>query len=298
VRKKRLLALAGPVVVAAIAAILFGPSREPAWGGKTLRTWTHIYGRSFVDHPDSAETKQAADAISAMGDKALPFLLSWLPHEEKPWHRRLSKAVHNAPSSGALSSFIDGSEWRAFDAEIAFAAFGPRASNAVPALIKLLVKADAPETSFRAHSALSRIGEPAFFPVLEVLENRNMTNRDLAAYALANMRALRPQTAAAAISPLLALLGDSDTNLADSAANALGALAVQPSQVVPALTAELKNGSAMVRLRAAQALGYFGKSATSALPALLSLRNDTDKGVRNMAVEVISRISPTNFPAQ
>jgi HEAT repeat protein len=61
-------------------------------------------------------------------------------------------------------------------------------------------------------------------------------------------------------------------------------------KVVPALTKSLKAVDPDVRWSAAIGLGYFGKEAESALPALEEAQHDTDARVREAARVAISRI--------
>ncbi len=62
------------------------------------------------------------------------------------------------------------------------------------------------------------------------------------------------------------------------------------AKVVPALTESLKDSHADIRCGAAIGLGYFGKEAVSALPALKGAQQDKDGRVREAARVAISRI--------
>jgi len=64
------------------------------------------------------------------------------------------------------------------------------------------------------------------------------------------------------------------------------------SQVVPALTAALKDKDSDVRWSAAIGLGYFGEQAGEAVPALKEARRDRDARVREAAGVALSRIDP------
>jgi HEAT repeat protein len=64
------------------------------------------------------------------------------------------------------------------------------------------------------------------------------------------------------------------------------------AQIVPALTALLKDPDEDVRKEAADALGECGKEARDAVKALAELLKDTDKEVRCAAAEALGNIGP------
>jgi HEAT repeat protein len=72
----------------------------------------------------------------------------------------------------------------------------------------------------------------------------------------------------------------------------LGALAMQPEIVVPALTNGLTHPKYQVRAAAAAALGVFGLQASSAAPGVLTLLTDTNRDVRKVATNTLLKIAP------
>jgi vesicle coat complex subunit len=70
-----------------------------------------------------------------------------------------------------------------------------------------------------------------------------------------------------------------------------------PAQVVPSLTAALKDKDGDIRRSAALGLGAYGEEAKEAIPALQALQHDSDARVRESAGIALSRIDPTRFTA-
>jgi HEAT repeat protein len=72
----------------------------------------------------------------------------------------------------------------------------------------------------------------------------------------------------------------------------LGFIASHSEIAVPALTDGLKEPRGQVRARSADALGYFGAQARSAVPVLLTFQNDPDSFVRECVARALKSISP------
>jgi hypothetical protein len=66
----------------------------------------------------------------------------------------------------------------------------------------------------------------------------------------------------------------------------------EPAEVIPALTAALRDNHKEVRRCAALGLGSFGEQAKEAVPALQALLKDPDREVRDAAATAIGRIDP------
>ena len=292
--RKRTLALAGIFAAAATAVIALRPTPEPSHLGTPLHTWAHIYYSNFFENPDSKETAQAAEAIRAMGNQALPPLLHWIQYEEKPWRQKVATATHALPFSKPLVTALERPQSRALDAEQAFTALGEQASNAVPTLVKLLRQPGAPNISMRAYNALTHTGQSALYPLLSVLADSNAPNRELAAGAISLLQGLSKQSAEAAVQSLLPLLNHSNVFLSLNAVGALGNLATLPDQVVPALTSQLSNPEPSMRYSAALALSKFGTNAAAAIPALLAWPTQPSLEVSAVMRDALLLISHTN----
>lgn len=70
------------------------------------------------------------------------------------------------------------------------------------------------------------------------------------------------------------------------------------TKIVPAMIEALKDREADIRASAAIGLGYFGRQAGDAIPALqLATQGDRDARVREAAAVALSRIDPEKFQA-
>ena len=89
---------------------------------------------------------------------------------------------------------------------------------------------------------------------------------------------------------LLEMLRKQDEVYAGEAAEALGALGLEPEVVVPALVQALHAPGQRLRNKAASALGDFGARARSAIPALIECFQDPAPEVRYNAAVSLSCI--------
>ena len=93
---------------------------------------------------------------------------------------------------------------------------------------------------------------------------------------------------------LIKALGDEDWRVAWSAADALGAAALEPELAVPALVKSMDYPQGNVREAAITALGNFGQAARSAVPALTKRAQDDPRGYfgGGAAANVLKKIVP------
>lgn len=138
--------------------------------------------------------------------------------------------------------------WRA---AVALGESGPRAAEAVPALIEALDESD-DAVRWEAAKALERMGEAAQDAV--------------------------PALAAA-------LHGERDSILRRRSAEALGAMGPAAREGVPALIAALNDVESAVSQAAAEALLKIGREA---VPALIEALKDEDGGIRARAAEIVT----------
>ena len=81
-------------------------------------------------------------------------------------------------------------------------------------------------------------------------------------------------------------------DLTEAAIEVLGELKLEPEKVVPELTRGLTNGDYRIRIKSAEALLRFGKSANAAVPRLLEGLDDDDAAARGAAERALQEIAP------
>ena len=191
-------------------------------------------------------------------------------------------------------------------------------TNAYPVLIRMLRKEDLPGVSALAsllsgqslipvhyvpaevrHSqavyGIGALGEHAKELLPEVVRAYQMRRSPSSQCAAAQIIAgIGPDAKAALPTLLKGLNGTNELVLSDTlyAILRVNMAAPEPALVVPALTNFLYNPSTAVRIRAADALGFFGPAAKSALPHLLPLANDPDFNLARYARQALERIEP------
>ncbi len=147
---------------------------------------------------------------------------------------------------------------RNLQANLAFQAMGPAASNAVPEIARIYQGKISMNSQLQSLGALGGIG-PAAFP----------TANPVFLDALSNSNGLRIP-----------------------AAFLIGKIHSQPEVFVPALINALKDSSFVIQQAAADALGEYGPAAKSAIPGLTNLLNDPDLSVRAAATNALKAIDP------
>src|SRR6266566_3465443 len=117
------------------AAFLIGHREEPVYQGKPLSYWvTRLRSDGYHGAP-----KDAVAAIRAIGPRAAPFLLEWMPHRQprlpawvaRPWqwcsewlHKQVRQKENETPAWDCV--------------EIAWWALGSEGKSAVPALARVI----------------------------------------------------------------------------------------------------------------------------------------------------------------
>jgi HEAT repeat protein len=133
---------------------------------------------------------------------------------------------------------------------------------------------------------------PAVAKLIEKLREPDVTARPKTAKALGTYGS----AAKGAVADLGKLLRQETSNILPSQA-AAEALARIGAAAVPELAAALKNPAAVVRVRAAWALGMIGPDAEEAMPALIKALGDRDKQVRQLAAYALGEMGPKAEPA-
>ena len=275
---------AGGLALAGLAIFLL--PGEPVYHGKRLSTW-------LADlHPRVGEARQqkAELALRAIGTNAVPYLLELLRHREPRLRRELREFSQRTKTFLRMRADYE-LPWvavveRDLQLSAAFAALGPSARPALPALTNLLLR---PETTSVSASALARIGSDAFGPLTRALESSHAEVRAAAAAALGSL----PGDLAAIIPALQKALADSDKFVRINAVISFGQIAeTKPEAVLDDLIRGLRDSSPSVKIFAADFLARLGKGARPAVPELVNMAGGLDRLASGKAVSALKQIDP------
>ncbi|MGA9779268.1 MAG: HEAT repeat domain-containing protein [Verrucomicrobiia bacterium] len=243
--------------------------QEPVYQGKPLSAWVDKVGR--IEEYNGAP-EDAVAAIRAIGPKAVPFLLAWMPHPgaETP--------VEGAPG------------WD--DVDIAWWALGSEGKSAIPTLARILSR---PQHTMDDYSvwtesakAISYLGPDAIVPMLTVATN--MQGQREWWELLHNFENLGTN-GAPAVPALIHWANNPDYWVRDGVVSALGGIGERPDLAVPVLTNALEHDSnSMVRRDAADALGSFANDSEAVLPELTRMLKDPEWQVRGGALSGLGKI--------
>jgi HEAT repeats len=243
--------------------------KEPVYQGKPLSVWVIKVGQ--IEKYNGAP-EDAVAAIRAMGPKAVPFLLEWMPHPgaEKP--------VEGAPG------------WD--DVDIAWWALGSEGKSAISTLAHLI---SLPRRTMDDYSvwtesakAISYLGPDAIVPMLTVATN--MAGQHELQELLHNFGNLGTN-GAPAVPALVHWANDPDYWVRDGVVSALGGIGERADLAVPVLMNALQHDSnSMVRRDAATALGSFANDSEAVLPELIKALKDPDWQAREGALSGLGKI--------
>ncbi|HTV43266.1 MAG TPA: HEAT repeat domain-containing protein [Candidatus Sulfotelmatobacter sp.] len=242
--------------------------QEPVYQGVPLSAWVIKAGQ--FDYNGAPE--DAVAAIRAIGPKAVPFLLEWMPRPgaEQP--------VDGAPGWDGV--------------EIAWWALGSQGKSAILALAHLL---SLPQKTMDDYSvwtesakAISYLGPDAITPMLTVATN--MEGQHFMWELLANFQNLGTN-GAPAVPAIVHWANDSDYWVREGVVTALGGIGERPDLAVPVLTNILEHDSnGMVRRDAAGALGSFANDSDAVLPLLSKTLKYPDWQAREGALSGLGKI--------
>ncbi len=196
----------------------------------------------------------AQGALMSAGSLSIPALESMLNDKEPTWVR------------SAILQIL--------------ACQGPEAKQALPALTRLLKDADA-KIRAQAIGTIAALGSAAKDALPDLFES--LHDRDM-------------NVQVAAFSATMSIGMEDRRSLAEGLrrANARGRWAIAPTDSVPALTKKLKDTDPNVRQTAALALGQLGKDAEPAAPAMIELLKDENPHVRYAAQQALAQLDQKN----
>lgn len=267
------------LLVAIVLAVVWtfqGPA-DPVYKGRRLSAWLTECNPKLEAIATSADeqdpelsgkvrqAREAANALRAIGPKAVPYLLV-LASSPNSASRRKARSMRldewalihlgSQKLHRAIRSFIE-KPWTDHRlADAGFKTLGETAKPGVPGLIRLLESED-PDARETAADALGAIG-PA---------------------------------AREAVPALIQRINDPEERIEDSAVEALFAIRMEPKVAVPALVKLLEANEGDFT-RALHLLGNFGEEAKAAVPAILPFLGAEDAELRAKATNVLKSIDP------
>ena len=322
--RRILLIAAGAIAALTVAALLWPSESEPAYQGKTLSEWLEIYNnpqnlaannpffratapallaRSGDPHKLDPRRNEAADAVRHIGANALPLLLNWINHETpRLWKIRVATVRQKLPKKFQGGPAVD---WWLFGADydrvtLAQSGFYLLGTNASPAVPELARRMNTRRNNSGGHAidALKVIGTNGLAPMLTALTNTQAPHRVWIVGALQLPIEALGTNVGPAIEVLAKCVGDKDPEVAFLSVRILGQLTFAPdisavafTPAVPSLTSRLADPTPRMRSASAETLGLFGRQAHSAVPALTSLLNDSDRSVIDSATMALRQIT-------
>ncbi len=277
-------------------AFLVGHREEPVYQGKPLSYWVTKLGSDELH----GAPKDAVAAIRAIGPKAVPFLLEWMPHDHPHSHQVrqwrgpvwISRAwLWCVEQVQGLAKQKERKIPDSLCVEFAWWALGTEGKSAIPVLARVINKPLGTRDDYSAwtHSAkaISFLGPDAIFPMLNAATN--MQGRDEVWELIHNFGNLGTN-GAPAVPALLQWTNHPYYFVRAGVASALGGIGKRPDLAVPVLLAALQDSNSMVRRDAAQALGAFADDSEAVLPALVETLNGTNSEARGGALSGLGRI--------
>lgn len=230
----------------------------------------------------------------------------WVPRKESELRLRsaellIDRGIQTPQVVDALIQLCDSDDCvvRSTSAD-AIGKIGPAASKAVAALVQLLPDnelylvggdfygngGERNSPGDHAVDALAKIGKPAVANLSATLRDENWQVRQRAAVALGKIG----PTAATAANELSIALKDQNSEVRAAAARALGRIQDSRKQTIAVLVTALADKRLNVRVVVAEAIGELGTQATSAIPALNSLRSDPFESAQKAASRALEQI--------
>ncbi len=250
---------------------------EPAYHGKHLSQWL-----PDLDSSKPFKTReQARIAIKEIGVEGIPTIVRVLHRRDFKLWQKIVKEV------GDPLTYTSASEYKE-RALIAIETLGPLAKDAMPELVTLLQNGELPSDVIAVMIRIDPQG--AVQPIIQALSSTNDKVRANAAWGLY----LDATNAETAIPKLVEIVNqtNSDSNLRDDAARALGSIHKQPNTVVPALINCLTDTNRAYRNTILFALRDFGTNAKSSSTAIERCLEDTNIPHRAIAIVALRAVDP------
>ena len=246
------------VALPTVAGSVSGAPRDLLYEGKDLGQWLAETNRATKP---GELTREAAEAVKAIGSNSVPFLLSNFESHGPKWYQAVS----------------------------ALALLGSNASSALPTLARYI---DDPKRGPNAAYVMDKTGKAGVPYLLEALSSANpIVIRCAILYISQRGKAAEP-----AIPRFISLMDHTDTDVRAASALALRNFPGAAGSCVPALRRALSNSTPEVRQNAAFALGELGAVARPAIPDLLQHMNDPNSYCALLSINAVAKIDPSMLP--
>ncbi len=271
------LVLAALILIAGIIVLLVPKERQPEYKGKPVSYWLGIgytnppnsvlegYFDAFP--PPGASIDYDQDflflemnpeqfrAIQAIGTNAIPTLLRMQSAEDS--RLKLDFVALAYKQHLVKFDFTPASNLNVW-ASHGFGALGARASNAVPALQKIIGGHNSLNSRLQAVYSLGWIGPPA----------------------------------SNAVPALINIISDTNTQIRVSALSALGAIHARPDLVMPAIFEVAQHSDPSSQAQAVYVLKNYGAEARQAIHPYLGIISNLNPSLRPYAIGYLKKIDP------
>jgi hypothetical protein len=229
-RARTLIGL-GIILLVAISVVIFFPSNEPTYEGRTLSEWMEDYtidysvryksNELYVSWAPSKRAPQvalASNAIYHIGPQGVPYLLKWMDYRPPSWKGRIGSFVCSIPYGKSVIQRIryplEKPMILAVGSVNSFAILQPYAEEIVPVLTQQMNK---PKTGLNLAAAfcLSKMGPPGLPPLMNALSDTTRTNRARMVYYIS----LMGTNAKPAIPLLVKVLRNEKLTVSEAASN-------------------------------------------------------------------------------
>lgn len=294
-RRPKILLLVACALIA-IVALCFVSLRnnEPSYNGRTLSQWLLplTFSRGPTNEPNYVE---AAQAVQAMGQTTLPWLVSWSEYRQPQLTSWLSDpSVPSIIRPGWLQNIFPPDNGT--KNKMALAGFRILQTNAATALPELerAFKADRqPTRAYLTGTSIGNLGAPAMTFLLQTVADAPSKDHARAAiYALGEMDYLGTNVAPAIPVLLHALENTNDPMIPRNAAIALGRLGVMPDKVMPALTNMFASADTMKRRSAIRGLAYLTAHTNLPKTFIANALADSDSVIHAYASNLAKHFAP------
>jgi len=311
-RRKLILAFVAMMAILILVSVITSKP-EPCYRGITLSRWlsvqrsyelrglsVHFTFILFNEEPEWEKLgPEATRAIGQIGTNALPSLIAWMDLPKSTWKSKLKTTMEKLPARlrpKALPAWLDyyGDMDRSSLAYTGFGMLGQTAAPAIPELERIARERRALNPDSAIH-VLVQLGKPAI-PALTNLLAPDVP-KETQRIVLSGLGHLG-SSAAESVPAIIAVMNQSDQELACLAARTLGQITRRAEIAVPALVGHMDDSRYAVRLAAVQALGEYGSEALPAVPRLRELLVQPDLELGRQAEQALTMIvsGPSSEP--